>query len=129
MFLFSVGRMCVQMSHCIYQVVQTKKYPPGLGIFLALMLLGGVLASQTWCFKLSKRLRHPYRRAYGTAPRAPGEHHDSYTPLASSNGTDSSTGGKNSANGGNRSATTPVGSSFPLADKDFSTSLDGKKVL
>lgn len=120
----------------MYRVLHTKKYPTWAGIVLALMLLGGILASQTWCWQLSKRLWHPYRRAYGTKRKM--QHIDSYTPEHSSNGTGSSRGTESSGNGASpfhvakeKLEDASVGPSFPLTDQGLSTSLpkEGKKGL
>jgi hypothetical protein len=122
------------MSYCIYRVTQTKQHPTWVIVLLCGMLLGGVVASQTWCWKLSKRLFHPYRRAYGTQPKH-GDHIDNYTPASSSNGTGSSTDTVASSNGVKPSTNGPlagieVGGSFPLADNDMTTTpKEGKKLL
>lgn len=123
----------------MYRVTQTKKYPTWAGIVLALMLIGGVAASQTWCWKLSKRLWHPYRRAYGTQQKPHGQHHDNYTPEHSSNGTASSSSAEASrllkgngvaASGKGAPEGITVDGSFPLADMGLSTTpKEGKKVL
>jgi hypothetical protein len=103
------------MTYNMYCVTQTKKYPAWLSSVLALMLLGGTVASQTWCWKLSKRLFYPYRPAYGTQHIASsGEHIDSYTPAPSCNGTDCSSGTTSSSNG----ATVGGSSGFQIGDKD-----------
>lgn len=130
----------LQMTYCVHRVTQTKKYPTWAGIVLALMLVGGVAASQTWCWKLSKRLWHPYRRAYGTQLKANAEHIDNYTPEHSSNGTGSSSGTASgghdvaapfrSAGGKNAEGAATEGS-FPRSDPNLSNSArnEGKKVL
>eukprot|EP00892_Ulva_mutabilis_P002829 jgi/Ulvmu1/12547/UM090_0034.1 len=56
-----------------YKVLHAPKFPEGIRNFMVFLLVGGCLASQLWCYKLSSRLRTKYRPAYRRiqAPHAP----------------------------------------------------------
>jgi hypothetical protein len=70
----------LQIAYEVYRISITEDFAPWLRAAFIFCLCGGVVGSQVWSFKVSKRLVTKYRPAFHTKPTGVGASPIAFNP-------------------------------------------------